>query len=98
MAKTREQVGEAPCLVCAQAVPVKKSEGGSLSFSCPWCDFSAYAKPGTQAYSILAPRVKVKASEAPEVLQVQTEKKADASPAPAPVVVKAAPRARFPWE
>lgn len=46
----RESLGAIPCLCCGQSVPVKKSAGGSLSVSCPWCDLSAYAKEGTQAH------------------------------------------------
>lgn len=46
----RESLGAIPCLCCGQSVPVKKSPGGSVSVSCPWCDLSAYAKEGTQAH------------------------------------------------
>jgi len=46
----RESVGAIPCLCCGQSVPVKKSAGGAVSVSCPWCDLSAYAKEGTQAH------------------------------------------------
>jgi len=46
----RESLGAIPCLCCSQQVPVKKSTGGALSVSCPWCDLSAYAKDGTMAF------------------------------------------------
>lgn len=50
MANPRESLGAVPCLCCAQSVPVKRSTGGAVSVSCPWCDLSAYAKAGTEAF------------------------------------------------
>jgi len=81
----RESLGAVPCLCCGREVPVKKSTGGSVSVSCPWCDLSAYAKAGTEAFKkIMAklppdepiPVVKKTAAPVPENIPL---------PAPAPV-------------
>lgn len=50
MPAPRESLGAVPCLCCGESVPVKRSGTGAISVSCPWCDLSAYAKDGTQAY------------------------------------------------
>lgn len=47
--RPKNQVGTIPCLCCGQVVPVKETESGTLNFACPWCDFPAYAKAGTEA-------------------------------------------------
>lgn len=54
----RTQVGTMPCLCCAQEIPVKQSEGGALAVGCPWCDLSAYAKEGTQAFALISAKIK----------------------------------------
>jgi hypothetical protein len=41
--------GDLKCLCCAQGIVVKENERGTLNVNCPWCDFSGYAKKGTQA-------------------------------------------------
>lgn len=74
MANVRESLGAIPCLCCGQSVPVKKSPGGSLSVSCPWCDLSAYAKEGTEAHrrimaNLPPPAVEPVAAEAPRPAQ-----------------------------
>ncbi len=63
MAKQRETIGVRECLTCKHEVPVKKSDGGAVSVSCPWCDLSAYAKPGTQAFKIIMEKVRLAAPE-----------------------------------
>lgn len=50
MAAPRESLGAIPCMCCSHDIPVKKSAGGAISVSCPWCDLSAYAKEGTEAH------------------------------------------------
>ena len=57
------KIGTIKCLCCGQELPVKENDNGALNLSCPWCDLSAYAKKGTQAHKLLAP--KVKRDEAP---------------------------------
>ncbi len=52
-----EKVGTLKCLVCAEGIPAKSTSGGALSVNCPWCDFSGYAREGTQAKAILSKRV-----------------------------------------
>lgn len=79
MAAPRESLGKVPCLCCGEGVPVKKSAGGALSVSCPWCDLSAYAKQGTEAYRRIFGRLPAPAPEpTPE------PKKAEPAPQPAP--------------
>jgi hypothetical protein len=74
MAKPKEIIGTIGCYSCSKEVPVKQSESGTLSFPCPWCDFPAYAKVGTEAHTIAAGRMK-KAEEpvpVPETTPVTT--------------------------
>lgn len=79
----RKLVGTILCLNphCGTEIPAKESEGGALNVSCPYCDFSAYAKQGTKAHADLSRCIKVKAPE-PE-----------AAPAPAPSPTAAPARA-----
>lgn len=77
----RESIGSIPCLCCGQLVPAKKSSGGSVSVSCPWCDLSAYAKEGTQAHRrIMAALPKPVADPAPAPAPVETPAPAKATP------------------
>lgn len=65
--RPKTQVGTMPCLCCAQEVPVKSGENGTLNFSCSWCDFPGYAKAGTEAHRIVTKRMKpIGAPAAPE--------------------------------
>lgn len=71
-----KQVGTLGCYSCGEKVPVKENENGGLSFPCPWCDFPAYAKAGTQAAKIARSRMTALEVEAPAV-----EDKQPAAPA-----------------
>jgi len=66
LANPRQSIGAVPCLCCSQSVPVQRSTGGAVSVSCPWCDLSAYAKEGTEAFRrIMAKLPKPAAPETP---------------------------------
>lgn len=81
------QVGTMKCLVCDQEMPVKGNDKQTISVSCPWCDFSGYAKKGAQAHGLLLKKVKL--APAPEVKPAETK----------PVETKEAPAkpAKMPW-
>lgn len=51
MAAPRELLGTVACFNpnCGVDVPVKKSAGGAVAASCPYCDLQVYGKDGTQA-------------------------------------------------
>lgn len=76
----RDAIGKFDCLCCGEELPAKRSGGGAVSVSCPWCDFSAYAKDGTQAHRIIMGKVR---ADAPEPA------KAAPAPGPAPEPAKA---------
>lgn len=84
-AKPKTQIGTMACLCCGHEIPVKEAQGGTLHAACPWCDFPAYAKPGTQAHTIIHGKVKGKA--APEPAQ---------APKPAPTAAAKPPAAPAP--
>lgn len=67
--KTRPKktvIGETDCLSCGRAIPVKKSETGTLDCSCQWCDWPNYAKAGTEAHANLMKRVRMRAEPDPD--------------------------------
>lgn len=49
----KRQIGTMACLCCGHKIPVKAAENGTLNAACPWCDFPAYAKAGTEAHRII---------------------------------------------
>lgn len=56
--KPRKQIiGTATCHCCNREIPVKRSDTGTLDFSCQWCDLPMYAKAGTEAHARLMERV-----------------------------------------
>ena len=73
----RTNAGTIGCLCCGETIPVKEKENGTLSVSCPWCDFSAYARPGTQAHGLISAKIKrapapVEAEKLPPFVPVPT--------------------------
>ena len=50
--KLKSTIGTIPCRMCRVVMPVKQSENGTLDLSCKFCDFSGYAKVGTEAHQI----------------------------------------------
>lgn len=61
-----KQIGTMSCYSCGEKVPVKENENSGLSFPCPWCDFPAYAKAGTQAANIARGRMTALPTEQPK--------------------------------
>lgn len=84
MAAPRESLGAIPCLCCGQAIPVKRSTGGAISVCCSWCDLTAYAKEGSEAYRRIM-RHFPKPDPAPAAPPA-------AAPTPPPPAAKPAPR------
>lgn len=78
--RPKNQVGTMDCLVCGHEIPVKEGESGTLSFSCPWCDFPGYAKAGTQALGLVKARLKPMAAA---IAKAYPNPPADQPPAPA---------------
>lgn len=56
MAAVNERLGEAPCPVCKAKLTVRRNPAGTICVSCAGadgCDFSGFAKKGTQAAQLL---------------------------------------------
>lgn len=73
-------IGEMQCLACSRTIIVKPTGAAGLNVSCPHCDFSGYAKSGTEAVKKLEPKVKRYATEKPDAAPAPTvgeSKKAD---------------------
>lgn len=49
MAEAKAKLGKIACPVCAEPGHLRENAQKTLSFSCPECDFSAFAKHGTAA-------------------------------------------------
>lgn len=75
--KPKTHIGTMACLCCGHEIPVKQAENGTLNAACPWCDFPAYAKAGTEAHRIITGKIKGKPAP-------PAEPKAAAKPAQAP--------------
>lgn len=63
--KLKPTIGRMACLCCGEPMPVKKADNGTLDLSCKECDFSAYAKAGTEAHAIAMKSIKLRAQEEP---------------------------------
>lgn len=74
--KVNKAIGKMPCLCCGEVITVKQADTGTVSVSCPDCDFSGYGKIGTQAHGLIMAKVTLKAGPA-----IETKP----APAPAPV-------------
>jgi hypothetical protein len=55
--KVKTTIGTMRCLCCGESMPVKQAENGTLDLSCKNCDFSAYAKAGTEALRMALAKV-----------------------------------------
>lgn len=83
-AAVAELAGVGPCLACGESIPYKVTDGGALSVGCPWCDFSGYAKRGTQAQAALRKRMKAAPAEEPApAAAAPAAPKKPAAPSPA---------------
>jgi hypothetical protein len=79
--KISKAIGKMACLCCGETITVKQADTGTVSVSCPDCDFSGYGKNGTEAHRKIMARVTLKAAGI------------DVQPAPAPKPAPAAPHA-----
>lgn len=77
--KISKAIGKMACLCCGETITVKQADTGTVSVSCPDCDFSGYGKFGTDAHRKIMARVTLKA----EGIEVQPTP-APAKPAPKP--------------
>jgi len=90
--RPKTQIGTINCSSCSELVPVKRTETGTLNFSCPWCDLPAYAKQGTKAHENIMLKMKpMAAAVAAAVATIVTPAPAPAAPTPVPA--KPAPAA-----
>jgi hypothetical protein len=60
--KVSKAIGKMACLCCGESITVKQSETGTVSVSCPDCDFSGYGKTGTDSHRAIMARVTLKAA------------------------------------
>lgn len=74
-------IGKMACLCCGEQITVKQADTGTVSVSCPDCDFSGYGKTGTDAHRRIMARVTLKAQPV------------EPTPAAKPTLVKQAPSA-----
>lgn len=89
------KIGTVGCLCCGERIPVKVSAGGAMSVCCPWCDLSAYAKAGTQAYARIEARMEKERAPEPAPSPEPAPKpaqKPEAKQKPSPK------REALPWE
>lgn len=49
MSEAKTKLGKRPCPLCGEPVHVRTNAAGTVSIACPECDFSGFAKKGTQA-------------------------------------------------
>ena len=66
MTKISKAIGKMPCLCCGEVLTVKQADTGTVSVSCPDCDFSGYGKAGNEAHRKIMARVTLKAPPAIE--------------------------------
>ena len=77
MKATPKAIGKMPCMCCGEYITVKQADTGTVSVSCPDCDFSGYGKAGTDAHKIIMGKVTLKRPDTPAAIA------APAAPAPA---------------
>lgn len=83
----KRQIGTMACLCCGHKIPVKAAENGTINAACPWCDFPAYAKSGTEAHRIITGKLDGQQQPAKPAQQQPTKPEPAArapEPAPAP--------------
>lgn len=88
----KRQIGTMACMCCGHEIPVKAGESGTINAACPWCDFPAYAKAGTEAHRIITARLKNKPQPKPEP---KPEPKAPEPAAPPPTPARRPARSIF---
>ena len=85
--KVSKAIGKMSCLCCGETITVKQAETGTVSVSCPDCDFSGYGKVGTDAHRKIMARVTLKQAGIdvqPAPAPTPAAKPAPAKPTPAP--------------
>lgn len=90
------KVGTIGCLACGNLIPVKQAEGGSLSVCCSWCDLSAYAKKGTEAFRLIEAKMTPETPPAAPAKPAPEPEKKEAPPAPPPQKA-AKSKGALPW-
>ena len=55
MTEAKTKLGKRPCPVCGESVHVRANAAGTISITCSECDFSGFAKKGTDAARRLTP-------------------------------------------
>lgn len=50
---TPKKIGVASCLCCGEKIAIRSNGRGTVNASCNHCDFSAWAKQGTEAAEII---------------------------------------------
>ena len=85
----KTKIGHMACQSCGERIPVKQAANGTLNLSCPECDFTGYAKTGTDAHRKAMARITMIAAPAAPATQPAPKPAAKAAPAPAPTVAAA---------
>lgn len=86
--KINPTIGKMACLCCGQPIAVKRNEVNTLSVSCRECDFSAYAKQGTDAHGLVMKRVTLR--QAPDAPSAPARPAPTHTPKPAPAGIPSA--------
>lgn len=76
MAIARKRLGKVACPDCGTDAWVKESESGSLSFTCPDCDYGVLLRKGTPAADKM--RARFAAPDTPPEAPANTETKTPA--------------------
>ncbi|MFZ3219672.1 MAG: hypothetical protein WA174_06535, partial [Rhodoferax sp.] len=82
--KVSKAIGKMPCLCCGDVLTVKQAETGTVSVSCPDCDFSGYGRAGTTAHRLIMERVTLKATPVAAAVAEVVKPAAPATPAAPP--------------
>ena len=83
--KPKNQVGTMECRCCHRHIPVREADTGTLNVSCQWCDFSAYAKHGTEAARIIRAQMTAREGDALPLVKTAPEPQPTPTPAAPPV-------------
>lgn len=77
MAEAKARLGKLPCPECGEIVPLRQNETGTLSIACHECDFSGFAKNGSECHKRWLGKLTAKVAdpEAYDKPKVTAEKK-----------------------
>lgn len=79
--KPKKCIGTVACLVCGSEIPARENENGTIDMGCGFCDFTAYAKRGTEAHQVISASINRKELP-PAAAPVVVPEAAPAAPAP----------------